>query len=406
MKYIDKKLLLILLAGVSVLFAAAQDEDPIRFQVDHRIRPSDKAGYGQLEMTIRVPNKSILFKKSGEEFEAKLDVTISILHNGKKIAGDTWFETITTRSYEKTIASNQYTELKKTYELKAEDMTVVVYVADILTQRKGKKEFTAELSLFKDTAWFLGEVFPADEPIHVDSSKTPPVRYIRFIFSAAGKEGKEKFTFRIFDDGKKIREGYFFVNLKKSPRDYAFPVSIDELGYKTYTLELSTMIDDKEIRRSTRFQIRWEEMSPLIHDLDLAVRQMRYLRMTNFIQADEYQKMLNATGDEQKKLFQDFWKRNDPSPNTPNNELMNEYFHRIELANQLFSGFLDGWESDRGMIYTIFGEPDDVEQHTFDLSTKPYIIWYYHNLNRQFVFMDYTGFGDYQLTQPVFDVTY
>ncbi|HAE87725.1 TPA: hypothetical protein DCG86_06850, partial [Candidatus Marinimicrobia bacterium] len=118
------------------------------------------------------------------------------------------------------------------------------------------------------------------------------------------------------------------------------------------------------------------------------------------------QKMLNATGDEQKKLFQDFWKRNDPSPNTPNNELMNEYFHRIELANQLFSGFLDGWESDRGMIYTIFGEPDDVEQHTFDLSTKPYIIWYYHNLNRQFVFMDYTGFGDYQLTQPVFDVTY
>ncbi|BFN37418.1 GWxTD domain-containing protein [Fidelibacter multiformis] len=406
MKYINKILLLILLAGASVLFAANRDEEPIRFQVDHRIRPSDKAGYGQLEMTIKVPNKSILFKKSGEDFEARLDVTISILHDGKKIAGDTWFETITTRSYDKSIASNQFTELKKTYDLNTEDMEVVVYVADIFTQRKGKKEFTAELSLFKDMAWSLGEVFPADEPIHVDSTQNPPVRYIRFIFSAAGKEGKEKFTFRIFDDGKKIREGYFFVNLKKSPRDYAFPVSIDELGYKTYTLELSAMIDDEEIRRSTRFQIRWEDMSTLIHDLDLAVRQMRYLRMTNFIQADEYQKMLNTTGDEQKKLFQDYWKRNDPSPTTRNNELMNEYFHRIELANQQFSGFLDGWESDRGMIYTIFGEPDDVEQHTFDLSTKPYIIWYYHNLNRQFVFMDYTGFGDYQLTDPVFDVTY
>ncbi|MCD6233564.1 MAG: GWxTD domain-containing protein [Candidatus Marinimicrobia bacterium] len=406
MKYTSKILLLIVFAGATLLPAPKRDEDPIRFQVNHRIRPSDKAGYGQLEMTIKIPNKSILFKKSGEVFEARLDVTISILHNGRKIGGDTWFETITTDSYEESIASNQYTELEKTYDLETEDMKVVVYVADIYTQRKGRKEFTAELSLLKDMAWSLGEVFPADEPIHVDSTKNPPVRYIRFIFSAAGKEEKEKFTFRIFDNGKQIREGYFFVNLKKNPRDYAFPVSIDELGYKEYTLELSTMIDDEEIKRSTRFQIRWKDMSTLIHDLDLAIRQMRYLRMTNFIQADEYQKMLNATGGEQKELFLNFWKRNDPSPNTRNNELMNEYFHRIELSNQQFSGFLDGWESDRGMIYTIFGEPDDVEQHTFDLSTKPYIIWYYHNLNRQFVFMDYTGFGDYQLTDPVFDVTY
>lgn len=406
MKLINKILLVILFACLTTTYAMDRDEEPIRFHVDHRIKPSENPGQGQLEMTIKVPNKSILFKKRGESFEARLDVTISIFHKGEKIDGDTWFETITTDSYQKSIASSQYTELQKSYNLDTEDITVIVYVADIFTQRKGKKEFTARLSLFKDIEWSFGEVFPADEPVHVDSTKNPPVKYIRFIFSAAGKEGKEKFTFRIFDDGKKIREGYFFVNLKTKPRDYAFPVSIDELGYKEYTLELSAIIREKEIKRSTRFQIRWEDMSTLIHDLDLAVRQMRYLRMTNFIQAGEYQKMLNASGQEQKELFQAFWKQNDPSPGTPANELMNEYFHRIELSNQQFSGFLNGWESDRGMIYTIFGEPDDVEQHTFDLSTKPYIIWYYHNLNRQFVFMDYTGFGDYQLTDPVFDVTY
>jgi GWxTD domain-containing protein len=405
MNSISKSIVLILTV-IAFSFAFERDIDALRFHVEHRIKPSAGPNKGQLEMTIKIPNKSILFKKSGDVFKARLDVTISILHKGKKIAGDTWFETLKTDSYQETISSRQYTELKKNYELLAEDMEVLVYVTDIYTQRKGKKEFSAELSHFKDADWFLGDVLPADEPVYVDSSKHPPVRYIRFIFSAAGKEGKEKFTFRIFRDGSKIREGYFFVNLKKEPKDYAFPVSIDELNYQEYTLELSSKINGKEIKRDTRFQIRWEEMSSLIHDLDLAIRQMRYLRMTNFIKTDVYKAMQNASGEKQKELFLEFWEKNDPSPGTPENELMNEYFHRIELSNRLFSGFLEGWESDRGMIYTIFGEPDDVEQHSFDIATKPYIIWYYHHLNRQFVFMDYTGFGDYQLTNPVFDVSY
>ncbi|HEX9615291.1 MAG TPA: GWxTD domain-containing protein, partial [Bacteroidota bacterium] len=83
---------------------------------------------------------------------------------------------------------------------------------------------------------------------------------------------------------------------------------------------------------------------------------------------------------------------------------MEEYYHRVEYANKNFGHYMDGWKTDRGMIYIRFGSPDNVERHPFDMNTKPYEIWYYYELERQFVFVDETGFGDYRLRYPTTDL--
>lgn len=36
------------------------------------------------------------------------------------------------------------------------------------------------------------------------------------------------------------------------------------------------------------------------------------------------------------------------------------YYRRVELANQYFSSYKEGWKTDRGMIFIIFGLPDEV----------------------------------------------
>ena len=40
--------------------------------------------------------------------------------------------------------------------------------------------------------------------------------------------------------------------------------------------------------------------------------------------------------------------------------LMRNYFRRVELANRFFTSYKEGWKTDRGMIYIIFGLPDEV----------------------------------------------
>jgi GWxTD domain-containing protein len=39
---------------------------------------------------------------------------------------------------------------------------------------------------------------------------------------------------------------------------------------------------------------------------------------------------------------------------------MRNYFINVELANQYFSSYKEGWKTDRGMIYIIFGLPDEL----------------------------------------------
>ncbi len=39
---------------------------------------------------------------------------------------------------------------------------------------------------------------------------------------------------------------------------------------------------------------------------------------------------------------------------------MRSYFRRVETANFYFTSFKEGWKTDRGMIYIVFGRPDEV----------------------------------------------
>jgi GWxTD domain-containing protein len=100
------------------------------------------------------------------------------------------------------------------------------------------------------------------------------------------------------------------------------------------------------------------------------------------------------------KRFLEFWKKKDPSPNNEENEVFDEYFRRVAYANEHFSSYIEGWKSDRGMVFIMLGPPNNVDRHPFEYDSKPYEIWEYYNLNRSFVFLDQTGFGDYRLITP------
>lgn len=63
--------------------------------------------------------------------------------------------------------------------------------------------------------------------------------------------------------------------------------------------------------------------------------------------------------------------------------LMRNYFRRVELANRYFSSYKEGWKTDRGMVFVVFGLPDEV--YRFDDRE----VWEYKNnrVNERFVFV-------------------
>ncbi|CUU08754.1 GWxTD domain-containing protein [Candidatus Kryptobacter tengchongensis] len=116
---------------------------------------------------------------------------------------------------------------------------------------------------------------------------------------------------------------------------------------------------------------------------------------------EEINRYKQLKGEEAKRKFlTEFWKKRDPDKSTAVNEMKIEYFKRVEYANQHFTvGNKEGWKTDRGRVYIMYGPPDEYERHPNEVDSKPYEIWYYHNIEGgvEFVFVDKSGFSDYIL---------
>lgn len=54
---------------------------------------------------------------------------------------------------------------------------------------------------------------------------------------------------------------------------------------------------------------------------------------------------------------------------------MRSYFRRVEEANEFFASYKEGWKTDRGMVYIVFGVPDEV----FRFEDRE--VWNYDNGN-------------------------
>lgn len=74
------------------------------------------------------------------------------------------------------------------------------------------------------------------------------------------------------------------------------------------------------------------------------------------------------------------------------------YYSRVEDANEFFSNTTEGWKSDRGMIYIVFGPPavvyrnSAVEEWTYGEPGNPMSVKFYFQLNKNAI-----GVSDYSL---------
>jgi GWxTD domain-containing protein len=148
------------------------------------------------------------------------------------------------------------------------------------------------------------------------------------------------------------------------------------------------------------FQIEWSFFNLLKNDYAKAIDQLKYVASS-----DEIKKLKQVPEDRRMQAWLEFWKSKDPTPNTPENELKDEYYRRLKYVNQNFTlPIREGWETDMGMVYMVYGPPDEVERHPFDRETQAFQKWYYYKNNRVFLFMD-RGDGEYLLQPPYDGVT-
>ncbi len=113
---------------------------------------------------------------------------------------------------------------------------------------------------------------------------------------------------------------------------------------------------------------------------------------------DELDSLDSGKEDERREHFEEFWEAKDRTPETAFNEVMMEYYSRVDHAAANFGTLRnpDGTRTDRGRIHILYGLPTRVERN---LDPSGFIeVWSYENARKKFIFLDETKTGNYVLT--------
>ncbi len=110
----------------------------------------------------------------------------------------------------------------------------------------------------------------------------------------------------------------------------------------------------------------------------------------------------SLSAEAKRRFLRTFWAKRDPTPGTPANEAMTQFYGRIATATRRFAeggaGAVPGWRTDRGRVFVVHGEPDDLMRRPSTGSAPPWEVWKYStDRPLKYVFMDETRLGHYAL---------
>ncbi len=385
---------------------------------------SENSTQSRLDIYVQVPYEFLQFIKEDTKYVANYEVNVSVLtKKGKYVTEKTWTRKVVAENFDQTI-SRAFWDISQTFLiLPFGDYKISVQVIDLDTRRGLKKEDIVSVKNFLKSSLSVSDMMMVLSVRVEDGVKTIVPNILNTVTSTSDEgfylffevynnttlEDSIDIGFKIdkFSSGKKRRLIQVYTGSKSDfaklgKNSVILEVPKLQLGFGDYLISVEVRMRSNKDYYSVaqkEFKVRWHEIPELISDLDKAIEQLVYIA-----KPEEINYIKSATDDaEKERRFLEFWRKKDPTPNTLKNELMEEYYGRVKYANEHFGHYIEGWKTDMGMVYIIFGPPSSVDRHPFDIDSKPYEIWYYYEINRRFIFLDETGFGDYRLITPLWD---
>ena len=162
----------------------------------------------------------------------------------------------------------------------------------------------------------------------------------------------------------------------------------DSVSLGELKLAVGTGEDERSVSALVSFTQAW-----VVTNFDEMLDLLRY-----FGQDERIAAMRRAPDLERARLWRTFYEETDPNPASPENEALNQYFSRVNAANQRFTDEgVPGWRTDRGEVLINLGPPDESVESSPGTQNR-IVRWTYLTHRLELYFQDETGFGRLRLT--------
>lgn len=330
-------------------------------------------------LTFAVENRSLLFYRRTDHFEARYEAFISMRETeNRHIIRGLWRKRIEVPSYDETSLQAHYDPLQQTvsvppgkYEGFAEikDLHAHTYgngrvsmnVPDLSTNLpKLSTPFFCETG--QNSPGSLQSVEALDAPLNGASLQYASGEPIFLLVEVYADEANPSRNWKLTAEVVKALMVFPRVEVPlvdgKTIQRKLIQLPSQTLGLGTYEVDVHLRDENNQsLARATSFSFRIIKSSSWVQSNFM--EEIRYLK---YLASDSEMRQLMSTPEDQRQVvLEEFWKKLDPVPATAVNELKVQYFERIDYANTHFgTEQREGWETNMGEVYILLGPPSEI----------------------------------------------
>ena len=372
----------------------------------------------------KIPYRLLVFERKLESFEAGFRVTVEILDDDSKLVSrDIKDSKVIVNNFEETNDYNYFLQDFLSFKLKPGEYKITALISDMNSTGELQLEpMKLDLEEYKEKL--------VQHPLVISSQEMMCDDKKNFILANSGGNvpfSSDKFHLIIPITDTSITEIDVIIESNdeiiistKVNESYIIPIGIAEcekhlsvtrnpeavalrnfvvrnVNEKLNEGEVTLKVTNEEnsIDEEYESKIVWFNKPFSLMDPEKAIE------FLNFVVSDSVvYSLLNSSSSDYPIILRDYWLKFDPTPETTYNEVMFEYYTRVDYAIKEFKGIGkgNGAKTDRGAVYIKFGKPEKIERSS-NPQGQVMEIWSYSNPDRKFTFIDKKGTGNFSLTE-------
>jgi len=377
--------------------------------VDYFTYKSKISGKTYVELYLKIDNSRLQFVKNQGIFETDVTVTVYLFDRLEtKVLEKSFTKKFICTDFTATINPRLNQVFLFPFRLAPGHYRALIQIEDKHAPRQMIKKIELNVPDYYDGSFHLSSVLiSAEEGGRVDgkgipyigSALAPSHHDITVYFEAYNvPEVKDGLLTRIeFRNEQGVCVRSFAQQVRAGQHDPAFSLrlSLRDLPPGKYHLAVTQSCENPALQATSEKQIAVIQ-SPIdlrFKKYEDALKELRFVATE-----DQINQLKKVPIDQRQEALNRFWKSKDPTPLTTKNEIFEEYYGRIENANRLFTnGGLPGWKSDFGLVYILFGPPDQIVVEKSEFSYMEQQVWLYRRLGLSFTFLNRNRFDDFML---------
>ncbi|MTI89223.1 MAG: GWxTD domain-containing protein [Balneolaceae bacterium] len=333
---------------------------------------------------------SLIYKKAGDLYRAKVNVDIEIINRAdpdqKALSLD--YNYSLDSENENIINSQEVYRFEQEYDVSPGDYLIRVVVTDLNSEKQTVREAQSSIPDPQGKISKITEIRVLGKNSSQQKTTFKPVNTydipskldsLQFIFQVTNNKEDEQLTLQArllrFESDTTIARKMNYNNYSPSHISYKgidygeykvvqssrrvlnqsgsvlIEFTFTDLKRGNYRLEVLSEKEDDDLYKARDFSVKSKNYPALKTPRELA-RPLYYL-----MGSGTYKKMMSIKSSDSLKSFIDrFWLANIGN-SARAREVISKYYQRVESANKQFSNYKEGWKTDMGMIYILFGPP-------------------------------------------------